>query len=202
MRLYASYASPYVRKVRVVAREAGLASRIEEIRVAVSPVARDDKLAVANPLAKLPTLVLDDGTTLYDSPVICEYLDSLHSGPRLFPASGPARWAALKLQAEGDGLLDAAVLNRYETALRPEALRWPEWIAGQQAKVAGVLDTLDRDADALAGEFTIGTITIACALGYLDFRFAADPWRPGRPRLAAWFAAISERESLRATAPG
>jgi len=201
MKLYSSTTSPYVRKVRVLARETGLAARIEEIPATVSPIARDEQVARANPLGKLPALILDDGTTLCDSPVICEYLDGLHSGRRLVPPPGPARWTALKLQAEGDGLLDAAILARYEMALRPEPLRWPEWVAGQKAKVAGVLDVLERDVDSLAGDLTIGGITIACALGYLDFRFADDAWRTARPKLAAWFAEISKRESLRTTMP-
>ena len=201
MKLYAPAPSPYVRKVRVLARETGLAARIEEIPATVSPIARDERVTRANPLGKVPALILDDGTALYDSPVICEYLDGLHSGRRLFPPAGPARWAALRQQAEGDGLLDAAVLTRYELVLRPEPLRWPEWVAGQKAKVAAVLDDLERDAASLAGELTIGGITIACALGYLDFRFAEDAWRTGRPRLAAWFAAISTRDSLRTTMP-
>ena len=201
MKLYAPTPSPSVRKVRVLARETGLAARIEEIPAAVSPIAPDERVTRANPLGKVPALILDDGTALYDSPVICEYLDGLHSGRRLFPPAGPARWAALRQQAEGDGLLDAAVLTRYELVLRPEPLRWPEWVAGQKAKVAAVLDDLERDAASLAGELTIGGITIACALGYLDFRFADDAWRTGRPRLAAWFAEVSMRESLRATMP-
>ena len=201
MKLYSSVTSPYVRKVRVLARETGLAARIEEIPSAVSPVARDEQVARVNPLGKLPALILDDGTALYDSPVICEYLDGLHGGRRFFPPAGPARWTALRLQAEGDGLLDAAILARYEMALRPEPLRWPEWIAGQKAKVAGVLDLLERDAGSLAGDLTIGGITIACALGYLDFRFPDDGWRTARPRLAGWFAEVSARESLQATMP-
>jgi glutathione S-transferase len=201
MKLYSSITSPYVRKVRILARETGLAGRIEEIPASVSPIVRDLQVARANPLAKLPALLLDDGSALYDSAVICEYLDGLHAGRRLFPPAGPARWTALRLQAEGDGLLDAAVLARYELALRPEPLRWPEWIAGQKAKITGVLDVLERDAESLAGELTIGGITIACALGYLDFRFADDAWRSARPRLAAWFAEISKRESLRTTMP-
>ena len=201
MKLYASVTSPYVRKVRVLAREAGLTARIDEIPATVSPVVRDEQVARANPLGKLPALLLDDGTALYDSPVICEYLDGLHAGRRLFPPAGPARWTALKLQAQGDGLLDAAILARYEMALRPEPLRWPDWVAGQKAKVSAVLDGLERDAGSLAGDLTIGGVTIACALGYLDFRFAEDAWRTGRPRLAAWFAEVSMRESLRATMP-
>jgi glutathione S-transferase len=201
MKLYVSPASPYVRKVRVVAREAGLAARIEEVVASVSPVAPNEQVSRDNPLGKLPVLIADDGSAIYDSPVICEYLDSLHSGRKLFPAVGPARWAALKLQALADGLLDAALLARYETALRPEPLRWPEWIAGQRHKIADTLNTLERDVDLLAGELTIGNISVACALGYLDLRFADDAWRTGRPKLDAWLVEVSKRESLRATIP-
>jgi glutathione S-transferase len=201
MKLYMSVTSPYVRKVRILARETGLAARIEEIPASVSPIAPDARVSRANPLGKVPALLLDDGSALYDSAVICEYLDGLHAGRPLFPAPGPARWTALKLQAEGNGLLDASVLARYELALRPEPLRWPEWIAGQKAKVTGVLDALEGAADTLAGDLTIGGITVACALGYLDFRFADDAWRAGRPRLATWFATVSARESLRTTMP-
>ncbi len=152
MKLYMSVTSPYARKVRIFARETGLAARIEEIPASVSPVAPDERVSRANPLGKVPALLLDDGSALFDSAVICEYLDGLHAGRRLFPQAGPARWAALKLQAEGNGLLDASVLARYELALRPEPLRWPEWIAGQKAKVTGVLDALESAADTLAGE--------------------------------------------------
>jgi len=201
MKLYVSPASPYVRKVRVVAREAGLAAVIEEVVASVSPVAPNEQVSRDNPLGKLPVLIADDGSAIYDSPVICEYLDSLHSGRKLFPAAGPARWTALKLQALADGLLDAALLARYEAALRPEPRRWPEWIAGQKRKIADALDTLERDVDLLGGELTIGNLSVACALGYLDFRFAADAWRTGRPKLDAWLAEVSKRESLRATMP-
>jgi glutathione S-transferase len=201
MKLFMSLTSPYARKVRVLARETGLIARIEEIEVTVSPLSRNPDVAKANPLGKLPTLVLDDGSVLYDSPVVCEYLDSVHGGRELIPAAGSARWAALRLQALADGILDAAVLVRYEVALRPEPLRWPEWIDGQKTKVVAALDTIEGDAAALKGELTIGGISVACALAYLDFRFAADAWRTARPRLAAWFAEIAARDSMRATVP-
>src|SRR5688572_19776405 len=110
MKLYFNAASPFVRKVRVVARETGQHQNIEEIASAVSPVKANADVAKANPLAKIPTLMTDDGTALFDSPVICEYLDSLHAGRKLFPPAGPARWSALKLQAVGDGILDAGIL--------------------------------------------------------------------------------------------
>jgi glutathione S-transferase len=201
MKLYLSPLSPFARKVRVLARETGLAARIEEVPVTVSPVKANAEVGRANPLMKVPTLVLDDGAVLFDSPVICEYLDSLHSGSKLFPPAGPARWTALRLQAAGDGILEAAVLVRYETALRPKELQWADWIAGQREKWHAGLDLLERSAATLAGELTIGGITAACALGYLDFRYGDEDWRASRPALARWYEAFAKRESLRATVP-
>ena len=133
MRLHHNIASPYVRKVMAVAIETGLEDRLEPVSRMMTPVKPDAGLVEDNPLGKIPCLVTDDGAVLYDSPVICEYLDSLHDGPKMFPA-GPARWTALRRQAEGDGILDAALLVRYETFLRPEERRWPEWIEGQKLK--------------------------------------------------------------------
>jgi len=158
-------------------------------------------VARGNPLVKIPTLLLDDGTSLFDSPVICEYLDQLSGAPRLFPAPGPARWSALRRQALADGLMDAAILQRYEQTLRPEALRWPDWIAGQAAKVTGALDAMEAEAAGYGAAFDIGHVACACALGYLDFRYDQLHWRNGRPALDAWFAAISRRPSMVATMP-
>ncbi len=201
MKLFFNMASPFVRKVRVFARETGLDKNIEEITTMVSPVQENPALAQANPLKKIPALTLDDGTTVFDSPVICEYLDSLHSGRKLFPATGPARWTALKLQATGDGILDAGVLCRYEMAVRPKEFQWAGWIAGQKTKWHGGLDLLEREAAALAGEPTIGHITVGCTLGWLDFRYGDDDWRKGRPKLAAWYEKFSARPSMQATMP-
>ena len=201
MQPFFNMASPFVRKVRVFARETGLDKNIEEIVTAVSPVQENASLAQANPLAKIPALILDDGTTLFDSPVICEYLDSLHPGRKLFPATGPARWTALKLQATGDGILDAGILCRYEMAVRPKELRWAAWIAGQKTKWHGGLDLLEREANGLDGEITIGSITAACALGWLDFRYGDDNWRATRPGLARWYEKFSARPSMQATLP-
>ena len=167
----------------------------------VTPVNRNNDIARDNPLVKIPTLVLDDGSSLYDSPVICEYLDHLSGAPRFFPAAGPARWTALRRQALCDGLMDAAILLRYEQALRPEALRWPEWIAGQTAKVTGALDALEGEVGSFGTDFDIGHIACACALGYLDLRFGQMGWRTGRARLATWFETVSQRPSLAATLP-
>lgn len=201
MKLYLSRMSPFVRKVVVAAAETGLLDRIQIAEVTVSPVTANAEVNRDNPLGKIPCLVTDDGMALYDSPVICEYLDGLHAGSKLFPAAGPERWTALRRQALADGLLDAAILARYEVALRPEERRWPEWIQGQKSKVARALDALEAEADRLGDRVDIGTIAIGCALGYLDFRFPEDNWRQGRPRLAAWYARFAERPSMQQSRP-
>lgn len=201
MKLFFNNASPFVRKVRVFARETGLDGKIEEITTMVSPVQENASLAQAFPLTKIPALLLDDGTAVFDSPVICEYLDSLHAGRKLFPAAGPARWTALKLQATGDGILDAGILCRYEMAVRPKEFQWTGWVEGQKTKWRGGLDLLEREAATLDGEPTIGNITVACALGWLDFRYGDDDWRKNRPALARWFEKFAARPSMKATMP-
>ena len=135
MKLHYNVASPFVRKVMAVAIETGQDGRLEPVTPTMTPIKPDADLVQDNPLGKVPCLVTDDGAALYDSRVICEYLDSLHDGPKMFPPAGPARWRALRRQAEGDGIMDAAVLARYETFLRPKERRWPEWIEGQKAEV-------------------------------------------------------------------
>jgi len=199
MKLRYSPASPYVRKVMIVALEGGLGEQIEKVATSVVPVKLNDALKAENPLVKLPSLTTDDGQTLYDSPVICEYLDSLHKAAKMFPAPGPSRWTALRRQALGDGILDAAILTRYETTVRPKELQWDDWVDAQLRKVRGALDALEGER--LEGPFDIGAITIAAALGSLDFRFATEDWRKMRPRLAAWYAEISLRPSMTATVP-
>ncbi len=202
MRLHSSPASPFGRKVKVLAIETGLFDRLDIHVAQTSPVGPDPSLVADNPLAKIPCLVLADGTALYDSRVICEYLDTLHDGPRLFPAEGAARWDALRLQALGDGILDAALIARYETYLRPEANRWPAWIDGQLDKVARALDRLEAiELAGFADRLHIGSITVACALGYLDFRYPAMAWRGSRPALAAWYETFAARPAMRATVP-
>lgn len=198
MKLRHSPASPFVRKVMVVAHELGLAGRIEIVPTNVSPTAGNDALASDNPLMKVPSLTSDDGAVLYDSPVICEYLDDLAGGHRFFPASGAARWRALRQQALADGILEALILTRYES-LRPEERRWTEWTQGQMKKAHQGLAALD--AEDLSAPATIGQIAAGCCLGYLDFRFPEDGWRARHPRLAAWYAAFAERPSMQATQP-
>ncbi len=202
MKLRFAAASPFVRKVMVVALETGLSERIERIPTAVSPVKPNEDVARENPLVKVPSLTTDDGQVLYDSPVICEYLDGLHDGPKLFPPAGKQRWIALKQQALADCLLEAAILVRYEN-LRPEEMRWRDWIDSQMRRVRGALAALEIETEAgtLGGALTIGQVTAGCALGYLDFRFANEAWRMRHRRLAAWFEEFGARKSMQLTAP-
>ncbi len=195
MKLYHAPASPYARKVRAVAKECGITLDL----VPTDPRG-DAAYGNINPLQRVPALVLDDGDVLFDSPVIAEYLDATdHPGPKLFPPSGPARMRALKFQAMADGICDAAVPRRQET-LRPAALQSEAQIALYKRSMRQTLDVLESMAGMLEG-VTIGTIAVACALGYLDFRFSDDAWRDGRPRLAAWFETFAKRPSLSETAP-
>jgi len=202
MKLYTNKASPFARKVRVLVRETGLAGRVEETETVVSPIAANETLARDNPLVKIPALVTDSGEALFDSRVICEYLDTLHTGRKFFPASGPQRFTALRRQSLTDGILDAAVLCRYETAVRPEALRWKDWIEGQKRKIFGGLAVLEAETATWGDEFAIGQVGAACVLGYLDFRFADWDWRGGHPQLKGWFERVSARPSVSATRPG
>lgn len=201
MKLYFSPASPFVRKVLACAIELGLEERIERLPSAAGPVDRDRSIIADNPLGQVPTFFADDGTVLYDSRVICEYLDALAGGNRLFPAPGPARWRALVDQSLADGLLDAALLARYEAVLRPEGLRWEAWSAGQMDKVQCALDRMEAETGAAGERVDIGTITFACGLGYLDFRFPTHPWRDTRPALAAWYTRFVQRPSIARTTP-
>lgn len=201
MKLYYSQTSPYARKVRLAAEHLGLTGAIELVPAVTTPIAEDAALVAATPLGKLPALVLDDGQVLFDSRVIVEYLDAL-AGGGLIPAPGdPARWRTLRLQATADGLLDAALLMRYETALRPADLLWRDWLDGQGRKVARALAALDADAAGLAAGPALGAIAAACALGYLDFRFPDMGWRAKAPGLAAFYAEFSKTPAMAWTDP-
>jgi glutathione S-transferase len=194
MKLAYSPASPYVRKVTVSAIKRGL--KIELWKVATT----DPALLEFNALSKVPTLITDDGMKLYDSPVICEYLDSIGNAPKLFPPAGPARWKALTQEALGDGILDATQPRRREIPLPQDEGR-KGYIALQQKKVKDALAVLERQAESLGNLDTIGEITIGCALGYLDFRYANEPWRPGHPKLTAWYEKVAKLAPLAETMP-
>jgi glutathione S-transferase len=196
MQLHTTITSPYARKVWVVAHETGLISQIRSIPT--NPHC-DEYLRPDNPLCLVPTLLLENGEALFDSPVICEYLDSLHDGPRLFPASGPERWRALRLQAVGDGLLDANVARRTES-LRPSAGRSPSWIERQTKAVDAACQWLESRIEALeTTPITIGHITVGCALGYFAVRFPDDDWWQRCPTLADWHNRFERRLSMHAT---
>ncbi|QQS12344.1 MAG: glutathione S-transferase N-terminal domain-containing protein [Rhodospirillales bacterium] len=199
MKLFWSSRSPFVRKVMVVAHETGVAGRIVCERTIVAAANPNRELMTLNPLGKLPTLLLDDGAALYDSRVICEFLDTLHAGRRLFPVDPARRVDALRRQALGDGAMDMLILRLSERA-RPEARRSPELMAGFALKRDAILAALEAMAPALAAiPYDIGHVAIGCALSYLDFRFAEDSWRSGRPALAAWHADFAARPSVAAT---
>lgn len=202
MRLFHSPASPFVRKVMVLACETGLAPRIECLPALVSPVARSESVVAHNPSGHVPTLLLDDGTALYDSVVICQYLDTLHEGEPLHPAPALPRARTLCLQVLADGIMDAVVLIRFETVLRPPDLRWREWIEGQRAKVMSSIGELSRTwRDHLDGPLDMGVIAVGCALGYIDFRMPDLDWRGAQPDLAAWYAGFAQRPAMQATWP-
>jgi len=196
MKILFSPNSPYVRKCLVTAHELGLADRLQLLPSNAHPVQRDQQIIPHNPLGKVPTFFADDGMVLYDSRVICEYLNDLAHGA-LFPA-GPQRWETLTLQSLGDGILDAALLARYEDVARPEPLRWSAWRAGQLDKAETSLAHLGAHVQSLAGRVDIGTIAVGCALWYLDLRFADFAWRERHAAVADWYAAYSERPSMRA----
>jgi len=200
MKLRYSPTSPYVRKVMSAAHELGMADKIRTVPTNVFDPGTD--IAEDNPLGKVPTLITAGGEVLYDSPVICEYLDSLAESPTLIPPSGGERWIALRQQALADGMLDAGVLKLLE-GRRPDGERSPSWIERLGKVVARGQQALEVEADAglLDGEVTIGGIAVGCALGWLDFRFSGDDWRPPCPALARWFAEFSQRPSMQETEP-
>ena len=201
MKLHWSPRSPFVRKVMIFAHETSLADRIERVRSVVAMTAPNAALMRDNPLSKLPTLVLDDGRVLFDSFVICEYLDGLHAGAPMFPKTGPERWEVLRWHALGNGLLDMLVLWRNERDREP-GRQLKQLLDAFGVKTDAALTQLEKEAAALdAAPFRIGHVAIVCALGYLDFRFPDLDWRGVHPRLAAWFAKVSQRPSVQQTVP-
>jgi glutathione S-transferase len=198
MKLYYSPYSPYVRKVLVAAHEVGLADKIENVACAAHPVTRDRNIIAHNPLGQVPTLLLDDGTMLADSRVICEYLDDL-AGGSLFPRSGSARWRVLVDQTIGDGILTAALLSRYEVAARPPEKLWQDWFDGQMNKIETAISSIEAAVPTLGDRVDIGAISFGCAFGYLDLRFPDFGWRDRHPKSAGWYARFGARPSMVAT---
>ena len=198
MKLRYSPTSPYVRKITVLAHETGQKDKIELVATNFADPANG--LAAQNPLAKVPALILENGTTLYDSPVICEYLDSLHSGTKMFPASGDARWTALRRQALADGIMDAGILRIGEQR-RPANEQSPGWLVKQKDVMARGLDALEAEISSFGKNADIGSITVACAVAYALFRFGGDKPLDNRPKLKAWYETFSQRPSMVATVP-
>ena len=201
MKLHWSPRSPFVRKVMVCAHETGLADRIELVRSVVAQSQPNVELMRVNPLSRIPALVTDDGQALFESVHVCESLDSLHDGPRLFPRTGPRRWEALRWHALGEGMMEISILWRNER-IRPEARQSTELLTAFDLKIRASLDFLEREAAAISRRtLNIGHIAIGCALGYLDFRFPDVTWRERRRDLGAWFEIFSQRPSMRQTFP-
>jgi glutathione S-transferase len=196
MRLFYQTHSPFARKVLVTALELGLAERLAVTHHETSPTLRNDEVFAANPLGKVPVLILEDGFALFDSSVICTYLDGL-AGGRLIPPLGRARWSCLRLEALAQGLCEAGIALRWETVRRPAALRHEPLAAGQRTKLLEAYDFLECHAD-LGDELDLGKIALATALDWIAFRGLPD-FHHGRPRLARWFGRFRERPSMRTT---
>lgn len=200
MRLYNSPTTPFGRKVSVLLLEIGLADKVDVIAASGTPIAPGTMPVDRNPLGKIPALERDEGGVIYDSRVICRYLDDL-TGAGLYGPT-PKLWEVLTLEATADGMLDAAVLMLYEVRLRPAEIHFPAWLEGQWAKIARGLDALETTwIDTLNGPLNMGQIAVGCMLVYLDFRHGARMWRAGHPKLAAWEAGFVLRAAMQATVP-
>lgn len=201
MKLIQADASPFARKARIVIRETGLQSQVEEINPgAVTPVSNNVSVNSINPLGMIPALETGNGDCIYDSTVICEYLNRYGNGD-LYPDDPDLYFKSRQLESLADGIMDLSVALRYETALRPEDLRWSDFIEHTDEKIQRGLDQLERSCATFNSTLTIGEIAVACALGYRDFRYPTTNWRDGRPELTQWFQHVSSRESIAQTLP-
>lgn len=193
--------SPFARKVRVVAIELGLDDEIELVLTEVAPgKANEEYSKNCNPLRKIPTLLTDDGTAIYDSTVICEYLDA-RAGGEFIPASGDDRWRVLTHHTLTQGMTEAALLIRYETFLRPEESRWPTWVDDQWDKIWSGLKFFEDNPQSVEEPLNLAQLGLGCLLGYLEFRFADVDWRADLPNLATWYDVLADRESFLKTDP-
>jgi glutathione S-transferase len=201
MKLYWSPRSPFVRKVMVCAHELSIVDRIETVYALVSPSQVNADVLKVNPIGRIPALVTESGMVLYDSHVICEYLDAEHGGSRLFPKNAERRWDALRRLALGDAMLETGVLWRSER-IRPAPQQSSPILLAYDQKMSHALDAVEADATALKLDgIDIGEIAIGCALGYLDFRFVELDWRTRCPKAAKWFESFGARPSMRETTP-
>jgi glutathione S-transferase len=198
MQLLAMLTSPFVRKVRVSAFELDLMDQIELVEITTAPTAPDRHLITSNPAGKVPTLLIDDGRPLYDSRVICEYLDSIADEPRLLAAEADGRLEVLRLHALADELAHAAIAIARENR-RPAELQWEEWRAAHASKLEQIYDGLEYEPLLDAPDIDLGRIALACTLAWIDFRKVGADFRVDRPRLAAWFDTAARRPSMLAT---
>ena len=200
MKIYGDLISPFVRMTLVTAQEAGLGGRVQHVTEAVRPTEVNAKLARLSPLGKIPVLETDHGHGIFDSRVIMEYLCHVAGNSTLIPDDGVKRFRVLTLLAIGQGLADAAVAYRYETAMRPQGTQWQDWIARSRARFAATFDELDANWMDTLAEVNAGSIAVAVTLSYIDFRLGELGWREGHGRLAAWHEGFSRRESMVKTA--
>ena len=200
MKLFYSPLSPFARKCLIIANQLNLLDRIELISTTAHPIQRNQTIVVNNPLGQIPTLILDDGQVVHDSRVIAEFLNHLGQG-HFFPIESALRWLALTQQSLADGILDSAILTHCERAIRPETYRWSEWVDGQMDKIATGLALFEREVAEFGARMDIGTVSCACALGYIELRFPDYAWRATYPNLAAWFKLFNQLPALQATLP-
>lgn len=199
MQLTSAGASPFVRKVRVLLHETGQINDVELLDVQTTPVATDPAVAAANPVGKIPALIRPDSPAIYDSRVICRYLDD-RADAGLYPEA--RLWDTLTIEATADGIMDAAVLVVYESRVRPPEKVYEVWMDAQWDKVMRSVSALNtRWMSHLNGPLDMGQIAVGCALGYLDFRHSARGWRQGNDALATWFTEFAERPSMVETRP-
>lgn len=196
MKLLYQTHSPYARKALVFAHEAGLAGQIEVLHHETSPLRRNEEVFAANPLGKVPVLLRPGLPPIFDSDVICAYLDTLHADRPLIPAEGEARWLALQVQAVAQGLADAGIAIRWETQRRPQELRYPALRDGYVEKLLASYDWLEQNFDARAS-VDVGHIALATTLSWLEFREL--PSFRSRPQLTSWFDEFSQRDAMLAT---
>ncbi|TWI56688.1 glutathione S-transferase [Pseudomonas duriflava] len=202
MILFHTPASPFGRKIVVMLHETDLIEQVELEIVQQTPLNPNRDVIEANPSGKIPVLRLDDGSTLHDSRVILDYLDTLHQQEPMIPRQGPERWRRMTLASLADAMTESAVQIRYETFMRPPGMQWRLWLDNQQEKIARSLDYFENTAFAeLQGPFDMACISLACLLGYLDLRVSSWHWRGEYPKLAAWYAEADQRPSMQATRP-